>query len=216
VAAGGGEDGVGAVARSALEIVAVHAVLGLDVADHRLDGGAAYHLAADGVGHAPHLAADPHLKPVRVVVAAIAFIDMDALRLDAGELGHIGDHRSKRVAVVGNAVRRLGAHTGGERQQRTENLFARSIALDLAPDVADQPAEPCAQELGCAPGGFELMRVDVAARTLPAAAGDGRFGEARRRYPGGTEKTIILATIRGSIPNRRAASRGLDPSIWTV
>ena len=44
----------------------------------------------------------------------------------------------------------------------------------------------------------------------------GRAGGFRRRYPGGTENTIILATVRGSIPNRRAASRRLKPSIWTA
>jgi hypothetical protein len=44
----------------------------------------------------------------------------------------------------------------------------------------------------------------------------GRAGGFFRRYPGGTENTIILATVRGSIPNRRAASRRLNPSIWTA
>jgi hypothetical protein len=33
-----------------------------------------------------------------------------------------------------------------------------------------------------------------------------------RLYPGGTENLIILATVFGSIPNRRAASRWLKPS----
>ena len=37
-----------------------------------------------------------------------------------------------------------------------------------------------------------------------------------RRYPGGTENAIILATVRGSTPKRRAASRWLNPSIWTA
>jgi len=39
VVAGGGEHGVDGVAVAALEIVAIHAVLGLNVTDHRLDGG---------------------------------------------------------------------------------------------------------------------------------------------------------------------------------
>src|SRR3546814_17335266 len=55
VVAGGGEDGVGVVAVAALEIVALHAVLGLDVADDGLDGGAPFHLAADGLGEPAHL-----------------------------------------------------------------------------------------------------------------------------------------------------------------
>ena len=55
----GGEDGVGAVADAALEVIAVDSVLGFRMADDRLDGRAAFHLAADRAGHAPHLAGDP-------------------------------------------------------------------------------------------------------------------------------------------------------------
>jgi hypothetical protein len=40
VVAGGGEDGVDAVAFASFEIISVHAVLGLDMADDGLDGGA--------------------------------------------------------------------------------------------------------------------------------------------------------------------------------
>ena len=35
----------------------------------------------------------------------------------------------------------------------------------------------------------------------------GRAGGRLRRYPGGTENASIFATVRGSIPKRRAASR---------
>jgi hypothetical protein len=45
VEAGGSEDGIDAVAVLANEEVAVHAMVGLEVADHRLDGGSALHLA---------------------------------------------------------------------------------------------------------------------------------------------------------------------------
>jgi hypothetical protein len=38
-----GEDGVDAVAVLALQVIAVHSMVGLEVADHRLDGGAALH-----------------------------------------------------------------------------------------------------------------------------------------------------------------------------
>jgi hypothetical protein len=41
----------------------------------------------------------------------------------------------------------------------------------------------------------------------------GRAGGRLRRYPGGTENASIFATVRGSIPKRRAASRRLIPSI---
>src|SRR3546814_16385360 len=59
VVAGGGEAGVGVVAVAALEIVALHAVRGLDVADEGLAGGAPCHRAADGVGAPAHLT-HPH------------------------------------------------------------------------------------------------------------------------------------------------------------
>jgi hypothetical protein len=51
--------GVAAAAVAAFETVAVHPVLGLDVANDWLDRGAAAHLAADRGGDAAHLAADP-------------------------------------------------------------------------------------------------------------------------------------------------------------
>src|SRR5271156_1358946 len=44
----------------------------------------------------------------------------------------------------------------------------------------------------------------------------GRAGGRLRRYPGGTENASIFATVRGSIPNRRAASRRLIPSTYTA
>ena len=43
----------------------------------------------------------------------------------------------------------------------------------------------------------------------------GRAGGLPRRYPGGIENASIFATIRGSMPNRRVASRRLVPSTHT-
>src|SRR5437763_3078104 len=59
VVAGGGEHGIDAVAVASLEIIAAHSVLGLDMADDRLDRSAAFHLAADRFGDPANLAADP-------------------------------------------------------------------------------------------------------------------------------------------------------------
>jgi hypothetical protein len=67
-----------------------HAVLGLEVADHRLDRGAPPHLAADRGGDAAHLAGDPHPELLCVVVPAIAFVDVDAAGLDPGQLLQLG------------------------------------------------------------------------------------------------------------------------------
>jgi len=82
VVAGSGEHGVDAVAVAALEMVTAHSVVVFEMADHGLNGGATPHLAADGFGDTAHLAADPDLEPVGIVVAAIALVAVDAARCD--------------------------------------------------------------------------------------------------------------------------------------
>jgi hypothetical protein len=77
----------------------------LEMADHGLDGGTSAHLAADGHGNTPDLAADP---PVRIVVAAIALVAMDATDRETCEPFEIGDDRTESMAVVRVAVQRLG------------------------------------------------------------------------------------------------------------
>ena len=145
VVAGRGEDGVDAVADAAFEIVAVHAVLGLDVADDGLDSRTTLHLAPDGSRDAADLPRDPDPEPVRVVVAAVPFVDMDAASLHAGELLHVGDHGAERVPVEGIAVQRLGMehelsalrgrHGGGDTDLAAELVrragFPLADALDL-------------------------------------------------------------------------------------
>jgi hypothetical protein len=59
-------------------MISTHAVIVLEMADHGLDGRSASYLAADGLGDAADLAGDPDLEPVRMVVAAIALVAMDA------------------------------------------------------------------------------------------------------------------------------------------
>ncbi len=44
----------------------------------------------------------------------------------------------------------------------------------------------------------------------------GLTGGFDRRYPGGIEDFNIFETVLGSIPNRRAAARSLNPSIRTA
>ena len=72
VVAGSGEHGVDPVAVAPFEVIAAHPVLGLDVPNDRLDGGATPHLAADRSGDAAHLAADPDAELLCVIVAAVA------------------------------------------------------------------------------------------------------------------------------------------------
>ena len=50
VEADGGEDGVDAVAMVSLEVIPVHSVLGLEMADDGLDRSASLHFALDGGG----------------------------------------------------------------------------------------------------------------------------------------------------------------------
>ena len=82
VVAGGGEDGVDGVAGGMGEMVAAHAVLGLEMADDGLDGGAAPGLALDLRRHAPLLArgVDPELVIGRGVPPAAHGRDRAAWR----------------------------------------------------------------------------------------------------------------------------------------
>ena len=91
-----------------LEVVAVHAVLGLEVADDRLDGGAAPHLAADILGDPAHLAGDPDPELVRIAVAPISLVDVDAADLDAGQRLHLGNDGAEGMTVIGVSVLRPG------------------------------------------------------------------------------------------------------------
>jgi hypothetical protein len=78
-------------------------VFSLHVADDRLDGRSSLHLAPDGRRHPARLAADPDPELVRVIVAAIAPVDVDAARLDAEQPRHLGEDRAERVAIEGIA-----------------------------------------------------------------------------------------------------------------
>lgn len=93
--------------RRPLEVVAVHAVLGRDVADDGLDSRAMLHLATHRSCDATDLARDPDPEPVRMVVAAIPFVNVDAASLHAGELS-IGDHGAEGVPIEGIAMQCLG------------------------------------------------------------------------------------------------------------
>ena len=57
-------------------MVAAHTVLGLQVADNRLDCGAAPHLTADRLGDAADLVADPNSELLRMIEASKAAAEM--------------------------------------------------------------------------------------------------------------------------------------------
>jgi hypothetical protein len=82
---------------------------------------------------------------MRVVVAAISFVHVDAASLHAGELLHVGDHGAERVPVEGIAMQCLGMehelsalrgrHGGGDTDLAAELVrragFTLADALDL-------------------------------------------------------------------------------------
>ena len=77
------------------------------MADDRLDGSAAPHLAADRGRDPADLAGDPDPEPVGVAMAAITLVDVDAAGLDASELLQIGNDGAGGMAVIGASVQRL-------------------------------------------------------------------------------------------------------------
>ena len=103
-----GEDGIDAVALASLEIISIHPMLGLQMADNGLDSGSSLHFTFDGSGCAADLASDPDAVLVGMIVAAIALIDVDTLGLDAGQLLKIGDNRPQGVPIEGVSLQRFG------------------------------------------------------------------------------------------------------------
>src|SRR5215467_13819229 len=156
VVAGGGEHGIDAVAVTALEMIAAHTVLGLHVADDRLDRGTTFHLAADRSGDAAYLAADPDAELLFVIMATIALVDMDAARGDPGLPLQFRNHRAERVAVERVAVQRfavqhelaaLGFGRGGgdrylapELTRRSGFAFANALHLGSMQRIDLRPA----------------------------------------------------------------------------
>ena len=50
----------------------------------------------------------------------------------------------------------------GEIEQRAKAILERCVTLDLAPDVADDTAEPGAQEFEFSSGALELVGMGIA------------------------------------------------------
>ena len=103
VVTGGGEDGIDGIALAVPEIVAANAMFGFEMADDRLDGGAPAQLTLDLWGYSPLLARNesPELILRRRIVAAIAFVENEALDDVADKRLHVWDNGFKRMAVIG-------------------------------------------------------------------------------------------------------------------
>ncbi len=67
------------------------------------------------------LTRDPDPEPMRVIVTAIPFVDVDTASFHAGELLDVGDHGTERVPIEGIAMQCLGVRAG----------FTLADALDL-------------------------------------------------------------------------------------
>ena len=107
VKAGGGEQRVDPIAFDPAQVIPAHPVLGFDVPDHGLDGGPAFHFSLDGRRGALDLAADPNTELVRVIMTAIALVNMNASNLDPGIFFGVGDRAGQRVTIERVAMQRL-------------------------------------------------------------------------------------------------------------
>src|ERR1700676_4555728 len=127
----------------------------LEMADHGLDGGAAAHLAADGLAGPSDLAADPDLEPIGIVVAAIALVAVDAAHRNTCELFKIGDDGTERVAVIRISVQGLGV----QHELPALGRGDRGDNRDLAAELVGRPGLAFADALHL--GG--VQRVDLGA-----------------------------------------------------
>jgi hypothetical protein len=63
----------------------------------------------------------------------------------------------------------LRADLGGPAQRECERLFGRILAFDLAADIADDPAEPAAQDTQLPLMPLELLGMGIAPVIIAAA-----------------------------------------------
>jgi hypothetical protein len=102
VVADGREHGVDGIAGTVSEMVAAHAVLGLEMTDHRLDGSAPFHVALDLRGDAALLTGGVDLELVigRRIVSAVSGIGDGALDGVADHSLHRRDNGGEGTAIV--------------------------------------------------------------------------------------------------------------------
>ena len=109
----------------------------------------------------------------------------------------------------------LAAHPLRQIEQRAEASFQHRIAINLAADVADDPAKPCPQELELPPGAFELVGVDIAADHNGGALGKAQIALAQRHMvalgePDQLDDCPVHQPRVGRMRNRLRLHRGID------
>src|SRR5262245_14352889 len=100
---GSGKQRVDRVTSVAKEEVPVQPSIGLHVADGGLNGRSSPQLTTHSDSEAASAAGDHHLAHAGVVVAAIALVDVDPLRLDTTDGCRLIQRRGEGVAVIGIA-----------------------------------------------------------------------------------------------------------------
>ena len=110
-------------------MIAAHAVLSLEMADHRFDGGTSPELAFDLWRDAALLTCseDPELTIGRCVVAAITGVGDGAIESIADERLHGGDDGRERVAIVG--ITGQCGDVGGELPPRDRCSVVATLTL---------------------------------------------------------------------------------------
>jgi hypothetical protein len=111
------------------EIAAAEVAFGLEVAYHRLDGGASSHFPFDDTEDAAFLSADEDAARVLGVVPAVTLVDIAALDLAAGK-----NHASskKGISKMKSQVSASEAHKTLQSQNRREpKTDSRSMAYKL-------------------------------------------------------------------------------------
>jgi hypothetical protein len=99
VVADGGEYGVDGVASAMGKVIAAHAVLGLEMTDHRFDGGASFHVALDLRGDAALRKPPAWLSITHISGQAEFETDLDVWAMK------IARHRGMKKAIVALARR---------------------------------------------------------------------------------------------------------------
>lgn len=104
----GDEQCIDRIASMAEEEVAVQSAVGLHVTDGGLDGRSPFQFPTHGGRQATLAAGDHHRSRAGIVVAAIALVDVDAVRVDAADLHRLIDRCCERVAIIRITLERFG------------------------------------------------------------------------------------------------------------
>lgn len=131
VVSGGGEDGVDAVALSALEVVSVHSVLLFEVAYDGLDGGSPPEFSLDLSVDAAPLAGAKDAQGFWRIMADITLVDISALRFGADPFRQLFNDGFERVTVIWIVVKRLGV----EHKHATWRSCISRCDRDLSPEL---------------------------------------------------------------------------------